>query len=242
MSTFDQQPGGVLQLLFSADNPRCCRRRTRIKRSASGGLESPFCSATPRLIGHSLEVWRLALMPDGKTLISGGKDGAVRLWDLTRLPQARGPPVGLPAGPFVAWSFAGREPDVITSDRKGQITRWSGSGWQTSTRLLNTERAMSAACFLPELQQRVAPGHDGALHVFGGSGSSTPRALPVFPAANWICACGATGIGWRWGGWTSESFTTSMGTRGKESVPGPLPSRSGDGFQSLVVETNQPGA
>ena len=33
------------------------------------------------LRGHRLEVWRLALLPDNKTLVSGGKDGTVCFWD-----------------------------------------------------------------------------------------------------------------------------------------------------------------
>jgi len=33
------------------------------------------------LRGHRREVWRLALLPDTKTLISGSKDGVVCFWD-----------------------------------------------------------------------------------------------------------------------------------------------------------------
>jgi WD40 repeat protein len=35
------------------------------------------------LKGHTDEVWSCAFTPDGKTLITGGKDGTVRLWDVT---------------------------------------------------------------------------------------------------------------------------------------------------------------
>ncbi|MDB6079607.1 MAG: hypothetical protein JWO82_3354 [Akkermansiaceae bacterium] len=36
---------------------------------------------TGRLGGHADEVWSLALTPDGKSLLSGGKDGRLMLWD-----------------------------------------------------------------------------------------------------------------------------------------------------------------
>jgi hypothetical protein len=38
------------------------------------------------LRGHTKHVWSLALTPDGSTLVSGGEDKTIKLWDLKSLP------------------------------------------------------------------------------------------------------------------------------------------------------------
>ena len=86
------------------------------------------------LRGHGQPVWRLALLPDNKTLVSGSKDGTVCLWD-TSVTHERRSRITLPEG-MAAWCF---EPDgqaVLTLNWQGQVTRWTGSEFQTPDRLL----------------------------------------------------------------------------------------------------------
>ena len=180
IASFAPSPGGVMQLLFAPDN------RTLISAHTDQTIRVWDCSnpvsvPPPRiLIGHPLEVWRLALMPDGKTLISGGKDGSVRFWDLTQPPRQRGS-VGLAGGPFVGWSFAENQPDLLTCDRKGMITRWSGEAWQTKNVLAETGSEVSAACFLPDRQEVVIAGRDDALRGFKWTDPGASRELSPFP-------------------------------------------------------------
>ena len=74
--------------------------------SDNRGMErlQPVEVPAPRLLfGHELEVWRVACLPDGKTLISGGKDGAVKFWDLQASLRHRNP-IQLAAS--LAWAAA----------------------------------------------------------------------------------------------------------------------------------------
>ena len=177
---FDSYPGGVIQLLFGPDD------RTLISANTDQTIRiwdlSDLSSVPPprTLIGHQLEVRGLALMPDGRTLASGGKDGSVRFWDLTRAPRQRGAIV-LAGGPFAGWSFTESKPDLLTCDRKGKITRWSGESWQTTNVLIETGGDASSACFLPDRQEAVIAGRDDVLRVFKWTDSGPPRVLPSLP-------------------------------------------------------------
>ena len=76
------------------------------------------------LRGHRHEVWRLALLPDNQTLVSGGQDGEICLWDVS-VPHP--PRESIPVASQVAnWQFTPDGGSVVTLDEKGQVTRWSG--------------------------------------------------------------------------------------------------------------------
>jgi len=80
------------------------------------------------LNGHRLEVWRLALAPDGRTIFSGCKDGSVKLWDLAMVDQHRDH--GVVPMRVNAWCFApdGRGTYVVESEHP-QLRRvhWVGA-------------------------------------------------------------------------------------------------------------------
>jgi WD40 repeat protein len=72
--------------------------------------------------GHKTAVWRLALLPDQRTVVSGGKDGAVLLWELEteRAPTA----TGKLDTKQRAWAFADGGQAIVTVDAVGEATRW----------------------------------------------------------------------------------------------------------------------
>ena len=80
------------------------------------------------LRGHRLEVWRLALLPDHNTLVSGCKDGTVCFWD-TSVRHSHEARITLPE-PMTAWCFAPDSQSVVTSDPQGRVTRWQGRDFQ----------------------------------------------------------------------------------------------------------------
>ncbi len=87
------------------------------------------------LRGHRQEVWRLALLPDDKTLVSGGKDGTVCFWDtsVTHPHQSR---ITMPEK-VVDWCFPPENQSVLTLDLQGQVARRSGPAFRQQEPLLD---------------------------------------------------------------------------------------------------------
>ena len=87
------------------------------------------------LRGHRLEVWRLALLPDDKTLVSGAKDGTVCFWDtsVTHPHQSR---IVIP-DKVIDWCFSPDGRSVLTLDWQGQVARWTGTELQQKEPVLD---------------------------------------------------------------------------------------------------------
>ena len=80
------------------------------------------------LRGHRLEVWRLALLLDDKTLVSGAKDGTVCLWD-TSLPHPHQPRITVSTS-VINWCFSPDSRSLFTVDYGGIVSRWRGPDFQ----------------------------------------------------------------------------------------------------------------
>jgi WD40 repeat protein len=100
------------------------------------------------LRGHRLEVWRLALLPDGKTLVSGAKDGTVCLWD-TSVMHPHQPRITVPAK-VANWCFTPDSHSVVTLDFAGQVARWSGADFQEKEVSLNIATNCAGSTFSPD--------------------------------------------------------------------------------------------
>ena len=74
----------------------------------AGAVSGSFCTITSSRVGiggemvtrHQLAralaaalfaVWSLVVLPDNRTLVSGGKDGSVLVWDMAASPRASSP-------------------------------------------------------------------------------------------------------------------------------------------------------
>jgi WD40 repeat protein/serine/threonine protein kinase len=117
-------------------------------------------TARPHLTlrGHQLEVWSLALLPDALTLVSGSKDGVVKVWDTTRPPRDHSRHVI--AEPVALWQFADDSRSVITVDNHGQVSQWQGDDFQEQRRVANLGTSP-----LPSL---ISPGGHYALGTLPG--------------------------------------------------------------------------
>ena len=98
--------------------------------------------ADRRRIGE-LPVWRLALLRDEKTLVSGSKDGVVNLWDTSRK-HFRSEHIALPGKP-AGWQFSKDSASVITVDEVGEVARWSGRDLSVKEQLMSVNGGDPAA-------------------------------------------------------------------------------------------------
>ena len=115
--------------------------------SAGSGSMSIWDLASHRLIrslhGHLMEVNSLALLPDGRTLASGSKDGAIMLWDTLAEPLP-GAVTTIRGGP-AAWRFSGDGQTLVTVDPAGRITERSGPAYSLQRELVRVGPVDTAA-------------------------------------------------------------------------------------------------
>jgi WD40 repeat protein len=99
-------------------------------------LGDPGNVPPPRVLrGHRQEVNRLSLLPDNRIMVSGAKDGSLLVWDTAKIPHEN-TRVILPTA-MAIWQFAPDSKSVLTLDRQGRLTRWTGSDFQESELLLD---------------------------------------------------------------------------------------------------------
>ena len=99
------------------------------------------------LRGHRQEVWRLSLLPDATTLVSGAKDGTVCFWD-TSVPRRRQPHLSIPVPEKVLyWCFTPDSRSVLVLNRQGRVSRWSGAEFRQEEPLLETGEAIDSVRF-----------------------------------------------------------------------------------------------
>jgi WD40 repeat protein len=102
-------------------------------------------------------VLSLALHPDNVTLISGGRDGTVRVWD-TASPGISGDATTTPAQ-LVTWQFAADGKSIITLNRDGVVAEWKGVGFRDPVTLF------TVSDFTPVLQGAPVSNYYGRFSV-----------------------------------------------------------------------------
>ena len=101
------------------------------------------------LRGHRQEVWRLALLPDDKTLVSGCKDGTVCFWD-TSVKHPHQPRITFPKENIFDGCSASDGCSFLILDLQGQLAQWSGVDYQQKTPLLDIGTNVYSDCFSPD--------------------------------------------------------------------------------------------
>ena len=88
-------------------------------------------------------MWRLALLPDDRTLVSCAKDGTICLWDAS-VRHARTARITIPQR-VLGWCLSPDGRSLLTLDPQGQLTRWTGADFQEHIPVLCVVTNLDAA-------------------------------------------------------------------------------------------------
>lgn len=87
------------------------------------------------LNGHAGPVTSVAFVPDGKSLVSGGKDGSVKLWSTTKRSANSTVELGRPSTQSIsALAFSGNGQMLATSSYGGSVEIWNTSATLSNPR------------------------------------------------------------------------------------------------------------
>jgi WD40 repeat protein len=116
----------------------------------------------------------VVLLPDGKTLVSSTKDGAICFWD-TSVTHPRQALVTLPVR-VEQWAFASDSQSVLVLDRQGQVSRWTaGTNFQQKEILLIAGTDLDSQIFSDDARFLATHRRDGVVRVWDLSSGKLSR-------------------------------------------------------------------
>lgn len=140
-------------------------------------------------------VFSLAFSPDGKRIVSGSLDDAVRLWD-TDTRQPIGQPMTGHTGWVTSVAFSPDGKRVASASLDSTIRLWDADTRQLIGQPINDQSAVSSVAFSPDGKWIVS-----------GDGSGTVRLWPGYADEAAICAKLTTNMSQKqWHDWVSPDI------------------------------------
>jgi WD40 repeat protein len=120
------------------------------------------------LQGHQGEVNSAAFSPDGKTIVSGGGDGMIRLWD------SSGNPIGQPIkghqGKVNSVAFSPDCKTIVSGDRYGIIRLWNTRGKPINQPIKGHQGRVNSVAFSPDGKTIVSGSDDKTIRLWDTKG------------------------------------------------------------------------
>jgi WD40 repeat protein len=112
----------------------------------------------------------VAFSPDGKTIVSGGIDGTVRLWDTSG--KAIGQPFKGHEGSVNSVAFSPDGKTIVSGGIDGTVRLWDTSGKAIGQAFKGDEGSVNSVAFSPDGKTIVSGGDDGTVRLWDTSGKA----------------------------------------------------------------------
>ncbi|MEH1900004.1 MAG: hypothetical protein V7L04_00900, partial [Nostoc sp.] len=118
--------------------------------------------------GHESDVNSVAISADGQTIVSGGTDGTVRLWNLQGLPLVE--PLRGHKGDVSSVAISADRQTIVSGGTDGTVRLWNHQGLTLAEPLRGHEGGVSSVAISADGQTIVSGGYDGTVRLWNHQG------------------------------------------------------------------------
>ncbi|GAA2452185.1 WD40 repeat domain-containing protein [Streptomyces glaucus] len=134
---------------------------------------------SPEAIAHSRAITALAISHDGSTMVTGGRDNKIVLWDLSGTAPERTATLSLHEDTITSLAFAADDSTFVSTDRAGVTARWRTVAEPGPTPYDSVDDPVDIAsvAYSPDSKTLITGNADGSVVLRDITGRGEPRVL-----------------------------------------------------------------